>query len=62
MSIRGRGHFNRTLPPMDENAQRVWEYANYAVAVFAVFTAFVLHAAWRARRRRRQAAWLEGAS
>ena len=62
LSIRGRGHFNRTLPPMDENAQRVWEYANYAVAVFAVFTAFVLHVAWRARRRRRQAAWLEGAS
>ena len=62
LSIRGRGHFNRTLPPMDENAQRVWEYANYAVAVLAVFTAFVLHVAWRARRRRRQAAWLEGAS
>ena len=59
LSIRGRGHFNRTLPPMDENAQRVWEYANYAVAVFAVLAAFVLHVVWRARRRRRQAAWLE---
>lgn len=62
LSIRGRGHFNRTLPPMAENAQRVWEYANYAVAVFAVFAAFVLHVAWRARRRRRQAAWLEEAA
>ena len=62
LTIRGRGHFNRTLPPMDENAQRVWEYANYAVAVLAVFGAFVLHFAWRARRRRRQAAWLEEAA
>ena len=59
LTIRGRGHFNRTLPPMDENAQRVWEYANYAVAVLAVFGAFVLHVAWRARRRRRQATWIE---
>ena len=59
LTIRGRGHFNRTLPPMDENEQRVWEYANYAVAVLAVFGAFILHFAWRARRRRRQAAWLE---
>ena len=39
-----------------------WEYANYAVAVLAVFGAFVLHFAWRARRRRRQAAWLEEAA
>ena len=62
LTIRGRGHFNRTLPPMDENEQRVWEYANYAVAVLAVFGAFVLHFAWRARRRRQQAAWLEEAA
>ena len=59
LTIRSRGHFNRTLPPMEENAQRVWEYANYAVAVLAVFGVFVLHVAWRARRRQRQAAWLE---
>ncbi len=62
LSIRGRGHFNRTLPPMGENAQRVWEYANYAVAVFAVFAAFAAHVVWRARRRRRQAARLEEAA
>ena len=61
LSIRGRGHFNRTLPPMDEKMQRVWEYANYAVAVLAVFGTFVLHVAWRARRRRQQAAWLKEA-
>ena len=41
--------------------QRVWEYANYAVAVLAVFGTFVLHVAWRARRRRQQAAWLKEA-
>ncbi len=59
LTIRGRGHFNRTLPPMDENAQRVWEYINYAIAVIAVFGVFVLQVAWRSRRRRRQAAWLQ---
>ena len=59
LSIRGRGHFNRTLPPMEETEQRVWEYANYAVAVLAVLAAFVLHVVWRARRRRRQLAWLK---
>ena len=59
LTIRGRGHFNRTLPPLDENAQRVWEYVNYAVAVIAVFGVFVLQVALGARRRRRQAAWLQ---
>jgi ABC-2 type transport system permease protein len=31
--IRARGHFNRTLPPMDEAEQRFWEYGNYVVAL-----------------------------
>ncbi|GHF94360.1 Gldg family protein [Thalassotalea marina] len=32
MSIRSRGNFNRTLPPMEQNAQMFWEYANYILA------------------------------
>ncbi len=59
MTIRGRGHFNRTLPSMPEDEQRVWEYVNYGVAVLAVLAVFVINLQRRARRRRNQAAWLE---
>ncbi len=33
LSIRSRGHFNRTLPPMDQDEQFYWESANYVVAI-----------------------------
>ncbi len=33
LGIRGRGHFNRTLDPMPEQQQRVWEYVNYGLAL-----------------------------
>ena len=62
MSIRSRGHFNRTLPAMPENEQRVWEYVNYGVAVIAVLAVFGINLRQRARRRRVQAAWLEDAA
>ena len=60
LSIRSRGHFNRTLPSMPERQQRVWEYVNYGVAALAVFGAFGVTAARRARRRDAQAEWLKG--
>jgi ABC-2 type transport system permease protein len=33
LGMRARGHFNRTLPPMDRQAQRNIEYLNYALAI-----------------------------
>lgn len=36
LSIRSRGHFNRTLPPMERDSQVFWEYLNYALAVLAL--------------------------
>ena len=36
LSIRARGHFNRTLPPMQHSAQLFWEYLNYALAALAL--------------------------
>ncbi len=36
LSIRARGHFNRTLPPMERNAQVFWEYLNYFLAALAL--------------------------
>jgi len=36
LSIRARGQFNRTLPPMDHDTQIFWEYLNYALAILAL--------------------------
>lgn len=33
LSIRARGHFNRTLPAMEHQAQLIWEYLNYGLAL-----------------------------
>ena len=33
LSIRSRGHFNRTLPPMEQDEQLYWESGNYVLAV-----------------------------
>ncbi len=47
LSIRSRGHFNRTLPPMDQTEQMFWEYLNYGLAALAI----ILVAIWERRRR-----------
>ena len=54
LGIRSRGHFNRTLPPMEEDAQRIWEYANYAAALAGLA---VVYGISRHRRRTRRAAF-----
>ena len=33
LSIRSRGHFNRTLPPMERRVQQRIEYVNYGLAL-----------------------------
>ncbi|ODS22466.1 ABC transporter permease [Candidatus Endobugula sertula] len=48
LSIRSRGHFNRTLPPMEHNNRLFWEYLNYGLAVFAI----IMIALWERRYRR----------
>lgn len=59
LSIRGRGHFNRTLPPFEENEQQKWEYVNYGVAVVMVALCVLLNVLRRAYRRRHQLLWLQ---
>ena len=54
LGIRSRGHFNRTLPPMEEDAQRIWEYANYAAALAGLALVYGIS---RHRRRTRRAAF-----
>lgn len=36
LTIRARGHFNRTLPPMTQSEQFIWETANYLLALLAL--------------------------
>ena len=45
-SIRARGHFNRTLPPMAHSEQLFWEYLNYILAALAL-AAVALLQRWR---------------
>lgn len=54
-SIRSRGHFNRTLIPMDDGAQEFWEYLNYGLvlALLAIIW-FISHYISRIRHQRYQ--------
>ena len=36
LSIRSRGHFNRTLPSVSYNSQLFWEYLNYGLLTAAL--------------------------
>ena len=53
LGIRGRGHFNRTLDPISEDEQRIWEYANYVLALAGLALVFVI--SWRRRSRKERA-------
>ena len=45
-SIRARGHFNRTLPPMSHGEQLFWEYFNYILAALALLVIIMVQR-WR---------------
>lgn len=54
LSIRSRGHFNRTLPPLEREQQVLWETLNYVLAALAIgLIAFTQ----RSVQRRREARW-----
>lgn len=50
LSIRSRGHFNRTLPPMEKDEQLYWETGNYIAAVILL----AVLAAWQIYHRRKK--------
>ena len=56
LSIRSRGHFNRTLPPMEHGHRLFWEYLNYGLAILALV---VIAISERRRRQVRQSRYLE---
>ncbi|HHH35585.1 MAG TPA: ABC transporter permease [Gammaproteobacteria bacterium] len=53
LEIRGRGHYSRTLPPLERGQQMFWEYLNYGLALLGLGMVWLLrrHAMVRARRR-----------
>ncbi len=53
MSIRGRGQFTRTLPPLSNVDRQVWEYVNYALAMLLIAGTFGVFLFTRAQRNRR---------
>ena len=62
LGIRARGHFNRTLEPMEADQQRVWEYVNYALALAGLALVFGLSRQRRLSRRNTFQAQLEASS
>ena len=50
LSIRARGHFNRTLPPMNHNTQLIYEYLNYGLIIVLLILIAVIHR-WLRRSR-----------
>jgi ABC-2 type transport system permease protein len=54
LSIRSRGNFNRTLPPLEQGEQMFWEYLNYVLAAIALGVVALVQ---RQRKRARQAAY-----
>lgn len=58
--IRARGHFNRTLPPLEEDSRFVIEYVSYALALFGVFVVWLVWRQIRSAKRRQVQAWMQG--
>ena len=47
LSIRGRGHFSRTLYPLGKNGQIFWEYLNYALVFVGLFLVYLVNRSYR---------------
>ena len=60
LSIRSRGHFNRTLPPLEESSQVLIESLNYLLAALGVLAVFGVHRQRLKRQQARYSAWLAG--
>ncbi|RMG41714.1 MAG: ABC transporter permease [Candidatus Dadabacteria bacterium] len=43
LSIRNRGHFTRTLKPLEKSEQMFWEYLNYAMALAGLLIVFGIY-------------------
>ena len=55
LQSRSRAHFNRTLPPMERQAQSIIEYFNYGLALLWLALLAIAHWLRKIIRRRRYA-------
>lgn len=62
LSIRSRGQFNRTLPPMERAEQAQLEYLNYGLALLGIGLVLLWRRLAAAAKRRRYASWLDTSS
>lgn len=60
LSIRGRGHFARTLLPMDKEERMIWEYGNYGLAALGVLLVGGVRRFVTTRTRRREQELIAG--
>jgi len=59
LAIRSRGHFNRTLPPLEESQRTSLEYSNYGIALALLGLIFGIHRSRAKTRVARYHAWLD---
>jgi ABC-2 type transport system permease protein len=58
LGIRARGHFNRTLAPMETGVQEFWEYLNYGLALLGLGILWLVLHTLNRRRQVRYQQWL----
>ncbi|NJN53136.1 MAG: hypothetical protein HC809_16645 [Gammaproteobacteria bacterium] len=58
LSIRSRGHFNRTLPPLEQDEQTLVEWLNYLLGLFGVALVFFIYRNRSNARNKRYRSWL----
>ncbi len=59
LAIRSRGHFNRTLPPLEERQRVTLEYSNYALAAALLLMIFGIHRSRVKTRVAKYHQWLD---
>jgi ABC-2 type transport system permease protein len=59
LSIRGRGHFSRTLLPMTRDIQFFWEYLNYGLALLGLTLVWLVRRSMRKRTKQHYLALLQ---
>jgi ABC-2 type transport system permease protein len=59
LALRARGgQFSRTLSPLKSGSQAIWEYLNYALALFGLGLVYLIHRASRRATKRKYLAVL----
>lgn len=58
LSIRSRGQFNRTLPPMEQGTRQFWEILNYILAALAIICLYLIARIWHRFNQKKQLSWI----